>query len=142
MLQRAGFAARVETQPGSVFFPRTVAGRNDLPLILFGLSLSSSRDASYLLSTVVHGRDPAGGFGAGNRGGFSDLGLDAAIRAAAELGGPAREPAVRAAMRAALERVPLVPLYNAGTVAAARRGIVYEPRMDERTVASHARPTP
>lgn len=142
MLQRAGFAARVETQPGSVFFPRTVAGRNDLPVILFGLSLSSSRDASYLLSTVVHGRDPAGGFGAGNRGGFSDAKLDAAIRAAAELGGAAREPALRATMRATLERVPLVPLYNAGTVAAARRGVLYEPRMDEQTVASHARPAP
>lgn len=142
MLQRAGFSARVETQPGSVFFPRTQAGRNDLPLALFGLSLSSSRDASYFLSTVIHGRDPAHGFGQANRSGFADAKLDAAIREAAELGGEAREPALRAAMRAALEQVPIVPLYNAGVVTAARRGIVYEPRMDEQTVAFHARPAP
>jgi peptide/nickel transport system substrate-binding protein len=143
MLQRAGFAARVETQPGSVFFPRTVAGRNDLPLILFGLSLSSSRDASYLLSTVVHGRDPAGGFGAGQpRRLLGRRGWTRRSGRRAELGGAARSRRWRGAMRAALEQVPLVPLYNAGTVAAARRGILYEPRMDEQTVASHARPAP
>ena len=81
MLTRAGFQVRVETMPWNVFSPRTLAQRNDLPLMLYGLSLSSSRDASYILSTAVRTRVPELAFGQGNRGGFSDARLDAMIDA-------------------------------------------------------------
>ncbi|MDW8314734.1 MAG: ABC transporter substrate-binding protein [Rhodovarius sp.] len=140
MLTRAGFQARVETQPAAVFFPRTQAGRNDLPLMLFGLSGSSSRDSSYFMATAIHTRAPALAFGAGNRGGFSNPVLDRAITEAALLSGPEREAALRAAARAAIAELPVIPLYNAHTITAARRGIHYTPRMDEQLVATHARP--
>lgn len=140
MLTRAGFQAKVETQPGTVFFPRTAVGRNDLPLMLFGLSLSSSRDAGYILSTAVHSRDPGRGFGQGNRGQFSDAALDARIAEATTRMDDGREAALRGAMRAAIEALPIIPLYNQVTIAAARRGIAYSPRMDEQLVATHARP--
>jgi hypothetical protein len=32
-----------------------------------------------------------------------------------------------------------IPLYNQMVIAAARNGIVYDPRLDEQTVAIHAR---
>lgn len=141
MLTRAGFQAKVETQPGTVFFPRTAVGRNDLPLMLFGLSLSSSRDASYILSTAVHTRDPARGFGQGNRGQFSDAALDARIAASISRMDAGREAALRETMREAIGALPIIPLYNQVTITAARRGIAYSPRMDEQLVATHARPT-
>ncbi|MFC7610501.1 ABC transporter substrate-binding protein [Teichococcus aestuarii] len=123
MLTRAGFQAKVETQPGTVFFPRTAVGRNDLPLMLFGLSLSSSRDASYILSTAVHTRDPARGFGQGNRGQFSDAALDARIAASISRMDAGREAALRETMREAIAALPIIPLYNQVTITAARRGL-------------------
>ncbi|WP_426959331.1 ABC transporter substrate-binding protein [Muricoccus radiodurans] len=140
MLTRAGFQARVETMPWSVFVPRTVEGRNDLPLMLYGLSLSSSRDASYILSTAVHSRNVQEAYGQGNRGRFSQPEMDRRIVAAIIRGDAGREAALREVMRAAIEQVPIVPMYNQVTLVAARRGIVYEPRMDEQLLAYQARP--
>jgi peptide/nickel transport system substrate-binding protein len=140
MLTRAGFQVRVETQPWNVFSPRTQATRNDLPLMLYGLSLSSSRDASYILSTAVHTRVPAQAFGQGNRGGFSDARLDGLIRGVIGLAGEGREAELRRVAREAGEQLPFIPLYNQVVVVAARRGIAYTPRMDEQMVAYHARP--
>lgn len=140
MLTRAGFHVRVETQPWNVFSPRTLANRNDLPLMLYGLSLSSSRDASYILSTAVHTRVPEQAFGQGNRGGFSDARLDAMIGAVIERTGPGREEELRRVARGAMDQLPFIPLYNQVVVVAARRGVTYTPRMDEQLVAYHARP--
>ncbi len=142
MLTRAGFQVRVETQPWNVFSPRTQANRNDLPLMLYGLSLSSSRDASYILSTAVHTRIPAQAFGQGNRGGFSDARLDGLIRGVIGRADDGREAALREVARESLEQLPFIPLYNQVVVVAARRGIEYTPRMDEQMVAIHARPAP
>ncbi len=142
MLTRAGFQVRVETQPWNVFSPRTLAQRNDLPLMLYGLSLSSSRDASYILSTAVHTRVPAQAFGQGNRGGFSDARLDGLIAGVIGNAGEGREAALRHVARESLDQVPFIPIYNQVVVVAARRGIEYTPRMDEQMVAYHARPAP
>jgi peptide/nickel transport system substrate-binding protein len=142
MLTRAGLQAKVETLPGTVFFPRTVAGKNDFPLMLYGLSLSSSRDASYILSSAVHTRIVQEAYGQGNRGGFSDPEMDAAIQEAVTYSGPDREEKLRATMRHALEAWPIIPLYNQVTLAAARKEVLYEPRMDEQTLAQQARPAP
>ncbi len=141
MLARAGFTVRVETMPWNVFSPRTVETRNDLPVMMYGLSLSSSRDASYILSTSVHTRNVAQAFGQGNRGRFSDPRLDALIGDAIIRDDAGREAALRHAMREAIDQVPIVPMYNQVVLVAAKRGIAYTPRMDEQLVASHARPT-
>ncbi len=140
MLTRAGFQVRVETQPWNVFSPRTLANRNDLPLMLYGLSLSSSRDASYILSTAVHTRVPDQAFGQGNRGGFSDARLDGLVQHVIGNAGEGRDAELRHVARESLEQVPFIPLYNQVVVVAARRGIEYTPRMDEQMVAYHARP--
>lgn len=140
MLSRAGFHAKVETQPGSVFFPRTVVGKNDVPLILYGLSLSSSRDASYILASAVHTRNVKEAFGQGNRGGFTDPSIDTLIDAAATRMDDGREAALRNAAAVAVEALPLIPLYNQVTITAARRGVVYTPRMDEQLVGYYAHP--
>lgn len=140
MLSRAGLQVRVETQPWNVFSPRTVETRNDLPVMLYGLSLSSSRDASYILSTAVHTRNVAEAFGQGNRGQFSDARLDGLIDAVIIRSDEGREAALRHAMREAMDQMPIIPLYNQVVVVAARRGIAFTPRMDEQMVAYQARP--
>ena len=140
MLTRAGFQVKVETQPWNIFSPRTLATRNDLPLMLYGLSLSSSRDASYILSTAVHTRIPDQAFGQGNRGGFSDARLDGLIQAVIGRSDDGRNAELQGVARESLAQVPFIPLYNQVVVVAARRGIDYTPRMDEQMVAYHARP--
>lgn len=140
MLTRAGFQVKVETQPWNVFSPRTVATRNDLPLMLYGLSLSSSRDASYILSTAVHTRIPAQAFGAGNRGGFSDARLDGLIDGVIVRADAGRNAELQRVARESLAQVPIIPIYNQMVAVAARRGIEYTPRMDEQMVAYYARP--
>ncbi len=142
MFTRAGFQARVETQPGSVFFPRTQVGRNDLPLLLFGQSSSSTRDATHVLSLAMHSQQVAAGFGQSNRGAFSDPNLDRLIKDAAFRMSADREDALRIAMREAMRLNAGIPLYTQMTIAAARRGITYTPRLDEQLVALHARPAP
>ena len=142
MFARAGFHAKVETQPGSVFFPRTQVGRNDVPLVLFGQSSSSTRDATHVLSLAMHSQQVAQGFGQSNRGAFADARLDTLIRDAAFRMQGDCEEALRVAMREAMRLHAGIPLYTQMVVAAARRGITYTPRLDEQMVAIHARPTP
>ncbi|MBI0435899.1 ABC transporter substrate-binding protein [Roseomonas sp. KE0001] len=139
MLTRAGFKAQVETMPGSVFFPRVRPGHNDMPLMLFGLSLSSSRDVSYLLSTVIHTRSTDSDLGTGNRGDFSDPRIDAMIMDVTTRTDAGRLEALTKVMQAVLDQQAIIPLYNQVTIAGARKGIVYTPRMDEQMVATEAR---
>ena len=140
MFARAGFHPRVETQPGAVFFPRTQVGRNDVPVVFFGQSSSSTRDATHVLSLAMHSQQVAQGFGQSNRGGFSDARLDALIRDAAFRMEGDREQTLRAAMAEAMRLHAGIPLYTQMVIAAARRGITYTPRLDEQMVAIHARP--
>lgn len=139
---RARFHPRVEAQPASVFFPRTQVGRNDVPLVLFGQSSSSTRDATHVLSLAMHSQLVAQGFGQSNRGGFSDPGLDRLIRDAAFRMEGDRGQALRAAMAGAMRLHAGIPLYTQLVIAAARRGIAYTPRLDEQMVAIHATPAP
>lgn len=142
MLTRGGFTAAVDTQPGSLFMARTRVGKNDLPLMLYAISLSSLRDVAYILGLVAHTRDDAAGFGDGNRGGFSDPALDRIIEAAIVRSDPGRERALQAAQAEAVARLGVIPLYHEYTIAAARKGIEYAPRIDQQMVATGARPIP
>jgi peptide/nickel transport system substrate-binding protein len=140
MLSRAGFAMKLETMPGSVFFPRSRSGKNEWPLILYELSLSSLRDGQYILQVVAETANEARGIGDGNRGGFSDPALDALIEAAVVRSDPGREAAIRAALAAAVKDLGIIPMYVEPTIAATRGGIVYTPRVDQQMVAAAAVP--
>ncbi|MBV8914110.1 MAG: ABC transporter substrate-binding protein [Acetobacteraceae bacterium] len=139
MLSRAGLQAAVETMPGSLFMPKTRAGRNEMPLILYAISLSSLRDVGYILPLVAHSVDEGGGFGDGNRGSFSDPELDRMIENAIVLSGPEREQALKAAQAETVRLLGMIPLYHEYTIAAARAGITYRPRIDQQMVATGAR---
>ncbi|MEJ0018053.1 MAG: ABC transporter substrate-binding protein [Acetobacteraceae bacterium] len=140
MLSRAGFAMKLETMPGSVFFPRSRAGRNEWPLILYELSLSSLRDGQYILQVVAQTVDEKRGIGDGNRGSFSDPELDRLIEAAVVRNDAGRDAAIRGALAAAVERLGVIPMYIEPTIAATRGGITYRPRLDQQMVATEAVP--
>jgi peptide/nickel transport system substrate-binding protein len=139
MFTRAGFRTVVEAQPGNVFFARTAVGRNEVPLVFFGQSSSSTRDATHVLSLAMHSQQVSRGFGQSNRGAFADAELDRLIQAVA-FGMEGREEKMRAAMREAMRLHAGIPLYNQMVITAGRRGILYTPRLDEQMVAIHARP--
>jgi peptide/nickel transport system substrate-binding protein len=140
MLSRAGLAMKLDTMPGSVFFPRTRIGKNEWPLILYELSLSSLRDGQYILQVVAETSDQARGIGDGNRGGFSDPKLDALIEAAVVRSDAGRDDAIRGALAAAVQDLGIIPMYVEPTIAATRGGIVYTPRVDQQMVAVGAVP--
>jgi peptide/nickel transport system substrate-binding protein len=140
MLSRAGFAMKLDTMPGSVFFPRSRYGKNEWPMILYELSLSSLRDGQYILQVAGQTVNEARGIGDGNRGGFSDPALDALIEAAVVRNDPGREEAIRAALAAAVKDLGMIPMYVEPTIAATRDGIVYRPRIDQQMVAAQASP--
>lgn len=138
MLSRAGFAMKLETMPGSVFFPRSRLGRNEWPLILYELSLSSLRDGQYILQVVAETANDARGMGDGNRGGFSDPTLDALIEAAVVRSDAGRDAAIREALAAAVKRLGIIPMYVEPTIAATRGKVGYVPRVDQQMVAAAA----
>ncbi len=140
MLTRGGITTAVDVQPGATFMSRTRADKNQMPLLLYAISLSSLHDAAYILGLVAHSRDEALGFGDGNRGSFSDPALDKIIEAAIVRSDPGREAALQEADRATVARLGMIPLYTEFTIAAARAGISYTPRMDQQMVAQGANP--
>jgi len=140
MLSRSGFAMKVETMPGSVFFPRSRAGKNEWPLIVYELSLSSLRDGQYILQLVAETHDDSRAIGDGNRGGFSDPALDRIIEAAVVRSDAGRDAAIRHALAETVARLGVIPMYIEPTIAATRGGIVYHPRLDQQLVATEAIP--
>lgn len=141
MLQKIGLDMKVEALPGSMFFSRARPEVNEWPLVLTGQSNSASRDPTHVISLALHSLDRKAGLGTSNRGGFSDAGLDAEIDAAVRRLGDDREGPLHAAMMRGIELSATIPLYVQVVVAAGREGIVYQPRMDEQTVAQGAVPT-
>ena len=140
MLTRAGFGTTVDVQPGSIFMSRTRADKNQLPVLLYAISLSSLRDVAYILGLVGHSRDDAAGFGDGNRGSFSDPVLDKIIEAAIIRSDVGREAALQNAAKETVARLGMIPLYTEFTIVATRAGITYTPRMDQQLVAQGASP--
>ena len=140
MLTRVGITTAVDAIPGSMFMPRTRAGKNESPMLLYAISLSSLHDVAYILGLVGHSVDDARGFGDGNRGSFSDPVLDRIIEAAIIRSDAGRDAALQAAQQETVARLGVIPLYHEFTIAAARAGVSYAPRIDEQFVAQAARP--
>lgn len=140
MLARGGITTAVEARPGSMSMARTRQGHNDMPVILYATSLSSLRDVAHVLALVAHSPDGARGFGEGNRGGFSDPALDHAVEAAIVRPDPGRDAALQKAQRTRVARLGVIPLHDEYTIAAARAGIRYTPRLDEQMLARGATP--
>jgi peptide/nickel transport system substrate-binding protein len=139
MLARIGINTEVETMSKSVFFSKASrGGPNKSPafsFILVGWG-SGTGEASSPLKSLLHTYDKARGFGASNRGRYSNAEVDKLIeQALATVDDAKREKLLQQATEVAIEDLGIIPLHYQVNVWATRKGLAYTPRTDEYTLA-------
>jgi peptide/nickel transport system substrate-binding protein len=134
---RIGVQSSVEVKPRGVWLSEAAQLRYSVNLAGF----SPNPEVLGMLETQIHSWDTALGLGTANRGRFSDPAIDALIqRARATMDNAERARLTQQATRQALrEQTALIPLYFQVNTWAMRRGVAYEARTDEMTLAFSAR---
>ena len=95
-----------------------------------------------MLINVLGSYDPANGRGMVNNGRYANPSLDALTdRALATLDDTARERLLIEAVTKVSDDVAMIPLYQVINLWASRRTVTFEPRRDQRTLASEMRST-
>lgn len=139
MLSAVGIDTTPVTMPRSVYFKRASSGGpNKMPefsFVLVGWG-SGTGEASSPLKSLLHTYDKSQGFGSSNRGRHSDEMTDKLIEEAlATVDDKKRSDLlIKATERAVGERLGIIPLHYQVNTWAARKGISYKARTDERTV--------
>ncbi len=136
MWTRAGLQATVEVKPRGVWLTEAAQLRYSVNLAGF----SPNPEVLGMLETQVHSWDTTLGLGTANRGRFSNPQIDAVIqRARTTMDDAARERLTQEATRRAIrDETALIPLYFQVNTWAMRRGVTYEARTDEMTLAFSA----
>ena len=136
MWTRLGIAASVETKPRGVWLSEAAQLKYSVNLAGF----SPNPEVLGMLETQIHSWNTALGLGTANRGRFSDAGIDSLIQQARQtMNNDERARLTREAThRAIREQTALIPLYFQVNTWAMRRGITYEARTDEMTLAQSA----
>ncbi len=102
---------------------------------------SGSGEASVPLNAVLHSYSADKGMGAANRARYSDPEFDQVLETAMTTFDDAKRAALLAeANEIAMADVGIVPLHIPLNRWAARKGLVYQPRMDAMTLAMGLRP--
>lgn len=137
MWTRLGVRTAVEAQPWTTFVAR--AGRGEFSAFLIGWG--SNPEGSHPLRNLIATPDRERGWGASNRGRYSNRAIDGQLEAALrEIDDARREQLLIAAQRAAFEDVAIVPLYIQTNIWAMRRNLQHASRTDELTRAQDIRP--
>jgi peptide/nickel transport system substrate-binding protein len=137
MWTRLGVRTAVEAQPWTTFVAR--AGRAEFSAFLIGWG--SNPEGSHPLRNLIATPNRDRGWGASNRGRYSNAEIDARLEAAlGELDTARRERMLIEAQRMAFEDVAIVPLYIQTNVWAMRRHLRHDARVDESTRAQDIRP--
>ena len=140
MMARIGIATEVVTMPRSVYFKRASrGGPDDTPefsFILVGWG-SGTGEASSPLKSLLHTYDKARGFGASNRGRYSNPEVDKLVEdALATVDDGKRAAMLAKATEVAINDQGIIPLHYQVNTWAARKGIKYRARTDESTLAT------
>ncbi len=140
MWTRAGLLVSVETKPRGPWLTEAAQLRYSVNLAGF----SPNPEVLGMLETQIHTWNTALGLGTANRGRFSNPSIDAVIQQArATMDDAERSRLTQAATRMALaEQTALIPLYFQVNTWAMKRGIGYEARTDEMTLATSATRAP
>jgi len=144
MLTRAGIDTTVETMPRSVYFKRASSGGPDgtpeFSFILVGWGAGSG-EASSPLKSLIHTYDKDRGFGASNRGRYSNPEVDALLEEAlATIDDAARQDLLAQATEVAINDGAIIPLHYQVNTWGTRKGLKYIPRTDEATLATSVVP--
>ncbi len=138
MLTRVGIKTAVETMPKSVYFKRASRGGPDgtpeFSFVLVGWGAGTG-EASSPLKSLLHTYDKERGFGASNRGRYSNQEVDKLVeRALSTIDDGKRAALLAQATEVAIEDGGIIPLHYQVNTWAGRKGIVYAARTDETTL--------
>ncbi|MEO7729255.1 MAG: ABC transporter substrate-binding protein [Burkholderiales bacterium] len=138
MLSRIGIQTRVETLPSAIYFSR--ATKLEFSFMLVGWAADTA-EASSPLKAQLATYDVKKGMGTANRGRYSNQKLDAVLeQALATVDDAKREKLLQQATEIGIGHLGIIPLHHQVNLWATRKGIVYTPRTDERTLAHEFRP--
>jgi peptide/nickel transport system substrate-binding protein len=138
MLTKIGIQTRVDAMPSSVFFSR--GSKLEFSFMLVGWG-AETMEASSPLKALLATFNKEKGTGAANRGRYSNAKLDTVLdQALATVNDAEREKLLQLATEIGVGDLGILPLYHQHNIWAARRGITYEARADERTFAHEFRP--
>ena len=139
MWQRIGVKTTVEAMPWNTYVAR--AGKQEFSIFLLGWGVGSGEGLNPLRAQIATW-NPVRGLGTANRGRYSNPAVDALIdQGMTTMDDPAREAIIRKAMKLAMDDVPVIQLHLQKNIWASRKGLVYEPRVDEATLAMGVRET-
>jgi peptide/nickel transport system substrate-binding protein len=138
MLSRIGIQTKVDAMPSAVFFSR--GSKLEFSFLLVGWG-AETMEASSPLKALLATFDKEKGTGASNRGRYSNAKMDAVLeQALSTVDDGRREKLLQQATDLAVGDLGIIPLYHQHNLWATRKGIVYEPRADERTLAYEFKP--
>jgi peptide/nickel transport system substrate-binding protein len=140
MLTRVGIATKVETLPFSVYVSR--GNKLEFSAALLGWGVTTG-EATYPLRSLVATYNTAKGLGTWNWGRYSNPPMDALLeQALATVDNSKREKLLQQATELVINDYGLIPLHYQVNTWAARKGLSYTARTDERTYAHEVRPAP
>lgn len=130
---RIGVKTSVDAMPSSVYFPKRA--KREFSVAIGGWP-SETGEASALFSLWVASTDRPNGIGTSNYGGYSDPGFDKVfLEAFTTVDDTKRKAMLQESTRIALDGVPLIPLHFESTIWAYKKGLTYEGRRDQYTIA-------
>lgn len=139
-LSRIGIKARVDAMTRSVYFPKRA--KREFSFAMGGWA-SETGEASSFLQYWVTSYAPELGMGTSNYGRYSNPELDEVFRQAVTTVDDAqREKLLQQALTLALQDLPSIPLHYESSLWAFRKGLTYEGRADQYTLATSVKRAP
>lgn len=137
-LSRVGIKTTVDAMTRSVYFPKRA--KREFSFAMGGWS-SETGEASSFLQYWVSRFDKEHGLGTSNYGGYDNPEFDAVFKRALVTVDPAeREKLLQQSLTLALADLPSIPLHFESSIWAFKKGLVYEGRADQYTLAMSAKP--
>ena len=137
-LSRIGIKTHVDTMNAAIYFPKRAK-------LEFGFSMggwgADNGEASDLFQIWIATNNPPKALGTSNYGRFSDPEFDKVLLQGMQTVDPEkRQKLYEQATQIALNDVPIIPLQFESTIWAFRKGITYEGRRDQYTLAMSVKP--
>ena len=131
---RVGIKTSVDAMTASIYFPKRAKREFSLPM---GGWPAETGEASALFQLWVASLDSPKGQGTSNYGGYTNAEFDKVYLAAANTVDAAkRKKGLEEATQIALDNVPLIPLHFESSIWAFKKGLTYEGRRDQYTLAT------
>ncbi|WP_184704756.1 ABC transporter substrate-binding protein [Comamonas odontotermitis] len=138
-LTRIGIKTTVDAQAAAIYFPKRA--KREFSFAIGGWP-SENGEASGLFQYWVASTNKDQGLGTSNYGGFSNAAFDKVfVPAMALMDSAQRKAEYQKATQIALDNVPLIPLHFESSIWAYKKGLSYEGRRDQYTLAMSVKPT-